>query len=368
VLKLYDRLSSLVEKLPGGLQKPILRELVPIRELFLDQRPARILLVGGAAPQSGPAFLHYLAGVPVETGESDHGWRTYRVPDRGEIQMLDARSETPDEVVAGALSAHRPDVVVFLRDGTDGAEDFERAFTLAVERVAQADGPGGVRPAVVALSFGDDVESDRARLSALLHSRREFGQRSLQVFSAQPGTAEAIAETICAALPNAAKLEFARLTRARGAQAEIAGSLLKSFTAVCGVIGVQPIPLADMPVLTTLQSLLVGSIIYVSGRPASARLIAEFVGALGVNIGVGFAFREGARALLKVFPVWGNAISGIVAGAGTYAIGRAAIAYFIEELPMQETKKLFQRLQPGLESFRTRALPGFRRKAESERD
>ena len=148
-------------------------------------------------------------------------------------------------------------------------------------------------------------------------------------------------------LPNEAKLEFARLTRARGAQAEIASSLLKSFTAVCGVIGVQPIPLADMPILTTLQSLLVGLIIYVSGRQASARLIAEFAGALGVSIGAGFAFREGARALLKIFPIWGNAISGIVAGAGTYAVGRAAIAYFIEDLPLQETRKLFAACSRG---------------------
>ena len=41
-----------MEKLPGGLQKPILRELVPIRELYLEQRPARILLLGTA----GKAF------------------------------------------------------------------------------------------------------------------------------------------------------------------------------------------------------------------------------------------------------------------------------------------------------------------------
>jgi len=29
-------------------------------------------------------------------------------------------------------------------------------------------------------------------------------------------------------------------------------------------------------------------------------------------------------------PVWGHVISGGVAGAGTYALGRAAITYFIE--------------------------------------
>jgi len=130
------------------------------------------------------------------------------------------------------------------------------------------------------------------------------------------------------------------------------------------LIGVQPIPLADMPILTTLQSLLVGLIVYVSGRRASARLIAEFAGALGVNIGAGFVFREGARALLKIFPVWGNAISGIVAGAGTYAVGRAAIAYFIEDLPIQETKKLFRKLQPGLESFKAKTWPLARQSKE----
>lgn len=369
VLKLYGRLSALVEKLPGGLQKPVLRELVPIRELFLEQRPARLLVVGGARTQTIPALLHFLAQTEVETGGTDRGWRTYRVPDRGEIQVFDARADVPADWVTTVLDAQKPDAVLFLRDEADVAESFDAAFALAAERVALADGPDNVRPPMVALSFGDADDAGRVRLSALLHSRREFGQRQPAVFSARPENAEAIAEAICAGLPNAAKLEFARLTRARAAQAEIAGSLLKSFTAVCGVIGVQPIPLADMPVLTTLQSLLVGLIVYVSGRPANARLIAEFVGALGVNIGVGFAFREGARALLKVFPIWGNAISGLVAGAGTYAIGRAAIAYFIEELPMQETKKLFQRLQPGLESFRARALPGFRRpKAEADAD
>lgn len=366
VLKLYERLESLVDKLPGGVQKPILRELVPLRELFLEQRPARLMVVGGSAATSVPALLHFLGGVPVETGDSDRGWRTYRVPDRGAIEVLDARLDTPDAFVAEALAAAKPDVLAFLRGSADAAEGFEEAFTVTAARLALADGPDAERPGLVALSFGEGGEADRARLRALLNSRREFVQRSLHVFCAEAEQAAAVAEVLCAELPNDAKLEFARLTRARGAQAEIASSLLKSFTAVCGVIGVQPIPLADLPILTTLQSLLVGMIVYVSGRPASARLIAEFAGALGVSIGAGFAFREGARALLKVFPIWGNAISGIVAGAGTYAVGRAAIAYFIEDLPLQETKKLFQRLQPGLNSFRARSLPMFRSVKDEE--
>jgi uncharacterized protein (DUF697 family) len=368
VLKLYERLTSLVEKLPGGLQKPILRELVPLREFFLEQRPARLLLVGGAAQTTAPALLHYLCGAPVETHDAgngvethdaDRGWRKYALADRGAVEVLDARADTPDELVEQALAARRPDVVLFLRGESDAAADFEAAFEQAAARVARADGE--LRPGLVGLAFGDGGESARARLAALLHSRKEFGQREVHVFATETAEPGAAAETICACLPNAARLEFARMAAAKRAQVEIASTLLKSFTGVCGVIGLQPIPLADMPVLTTLQSLLVGLVVYVSGRRASARLIAEFTGALGINIGVGFAFREGARALLKIFPFWGNAISGIVAGAGTYAIGRAAIAYFIEERPLQETRKLFRKLQPGIESFTSRAAPLLKR-------
>jgi uncharacterized protein (DUF697 family) len=359
VLRLYERLTALVEKLPGGLQKPILRELVPLREFFLEQRPARLLLVGGAAQTTAPALLHYLCGAPVETHEADRGWRRYALADRGAVEVLDARADTPDALVEQALAAARPDVVIFLRGESDGAADFEAAFEQAAARVAQAD--GGQRPGLVGLVFGEGGDSARARLAALLHSRKEFGQREVHVFATDVAEPGAAAEAVCACLPNPAKLEFARMANAKRAQVEIASALLKSFTGVCGVIGLQPIPLADMPVLTTLQSLLVGLVVYVSGRRASARLIAEFTGALGINIGVGFAFREGARALLKVFPFWGNAISGIVAGAGTFAIGRAAIAYFIEERPLHETRKLFRKLQPGLESFTSRAAPLLKR-------
>lgn len=355
MLRLYERLTSLVEKLPGGVQKPILRELTPIRELFLEQRPARLLVLGGAAETTVPALLSEVCGGGVETGDADHGWRSYRIAERGAVEVLDARGDVPAAFFEEGLQAFAPDAVVFLRGPADDAESFEGAFALAIERMNRCHEVSGRHPGVTAVAFGADAEGQRTRLRALLNSRREFSHRTLHVLAEGQGEG-LLAEAICETLPNAARLEFARMSAARGAQVAIASSLLKSFTAVCGVIGVQPIPLADLPVLMTLQTLMVGLVVYVSGRKASPRLIAEFAGALGINMGAGFAFREGARALLKVFPFWGNAISGLVAGAGTYAIGRASIAYFIEDLPLQETRKLFRRLQPGLESFKRRRL------------
>jgi uncharacterized protein (DUF697 family) len=351
LLTLYDRFTGLIEKLPGGLQKPILRELVPIRELFLEQRPARLLLLGPAG-RSVPEFLHGSAGLLVETGDSDHGWRLYHVPGRGSVQVLDARSDVPDAVVEAACAHLTPDVVVFLRE-TDGDA---AATELAIRRLAAV----GPEVPVIGVAFGGD--SARARLAAIFSTEREFALRKSSVCSPEAG--DSVAEILCAALPNNARLEFARLTVAKKAQAEIAGSLLKSFTAVCGVIGLQPIPLADMPVLTSLQTLMVSLVIYTTGKPANPRLFAEFVGALGINIGAGLLFREGARALIRIVPFWGNAVSGMIAGAGTYAIGRAAISYFIEERPIQETKALFHRLLPSWDAFKAKRLPLLTRKGQ----
>lgn len=327
LLGVYDRLAGLVEKLPGGLQKPILRELTPIRQVFLERRPARLLLIGEAGP-CPHEFLTSLGAADLQTGGSDNGWRSFFSTGRGEIQLLDARQEIPCTFVAAALMRHQPDVLIFWGGEASSEEDWQ-SF---VGRAGLVDSP------VVALA-----RANTAQLQARIASERTLAHRVSRVLAAGDPACD---EAICAALPLSAQLEFARVTNARRAQAHLAGSLLKSFSAVCGVIGVQPIPLADMPILTTLQTLMVGMIVHTTGRPFSARLATEFLGALGFNIGIGLVLREGARALVRVVPIWGNAVSGFVAGAGTYAIGKAAIAYFIEETPITETRRIFRTLLP----------------------
>ena len=66
-----------------------------------------------------------------------------------------------------------------------------------------------------------------------------------------------------------------------------------------------------------------------------------FVGAIGANVGAGMLLREGARVLLKFLPGWGNVICGVIAGAGTYAIGRAAIAFFLEGVSLKEARRTY---------------------------
>ena len=146
---------------------------------------------------------------------------------------------------------------------------------------------------------------------------------------------------LAAELPNEAKIEMIRISRDRQAQLHVAQMLIKSTTAICAAIGAQPIPLADMPILTSLQVLMVSGIMYISGRERSVRAATEFIAALGAGVGAGMLLREGARAMLKFFPGWGNIVCGMVAGAGTYAIGRAATAYFLEGASLKEARQTY---------------------------
>src|SRR5216117_3953652 len=154
-------------------------------------------------------------------------------------------------------------------------------------------------------------------------------------------------------LPNECRVEIVHISGDRDAQREIANILIKSTSAICTAVGAQPIPLADLPVLTTLQLVMVSGIMYISGRERSLRAATEFVGALGVNVGAGMLLREGTRALLKFFPGWGNVVCGVVAGAGTYGIGRAAIVYFLEGVSLKDARRTYlasrkKRAQPYL--------------------
>ncbi len=46
LLHVVERLESFLGKLPATIQKPILSELTPLKELFLQQRPPRFLFTG----------------------------------------------------------------------------------------------------------------------------------------------------------------------------------------------------------------------------------------------------------------------------------------------------------------------------------
>ncbi len=139
------------------------------------------------------------------------------------------------------------------------------------------------------------------------------------------------------------KLDAARRSHDPAVKLEASRTIVETSAALCTTIGFEPIPFADFPLLTSVQFSMVCGIAYVSGRSLSRRAAAEFIATLGTNVSVGLVLRESSRAVLKFVPGWGNAVSGAIAGAGTYALGKAAMAYFIEGVSMKDARAIFRK-------------------------
>jgi len=88
-------------------------------------------------------------------------------------------------------------------------------------------------------------------------------------------------------------------------------------------IGMGAIPIAGLPLVTTVQAKLFHSIASIYGLELTRRLYGEFSTLLGGGIGMGLLGRE----LLKLIPVYGWAVAGVYSGAVTYALGRAFCLY-----------------------------------------
>jgi uncharacterized protein (DUF697 family) len=342
-LSLYSKLEKLVHRLPSALQQPILREITPIKTLFLLQRAPRLVLLG--AETGKMELVNALFGGevlrPSEESWRDGGWQEIGRPGRGTLKLLDARRPASLHMLRAALTAEPPDLFLFLGSGT--ALEVDR--TQAEEVIAFANAQHEAKAKILAvLTSAEDGDRSRQDLHASLHARELLSERLAGTHAITEGPEiERIVQTIALELPGEAQLEMAQLSGNRGLQAQIAQVLIKSTTAICAAIGTQPIPLADFPILTGLQGTMVAGIMHISGREWSPKLIAEFTAAFGANLGAGLVLREGARAAVKFVPIWGNAISGAVAGAGTYAVGRAASAYFIEGVSLTDARQIFRR-------------------------
>jgi uncharacterized protein (DUF697 family) len=272
-----------------------------------------------------PALINALAGAVVVHAPLARG--SWTVTDsRGVVEWMDVRSaevthETP------------PDLYLYIGASGGSSSAAHAARVLEAVPLSASGLPLGF--AVLGLGGAEVVDSLRSGLGAAGVSDHVVFSMSLPTLGTETAwsgeTRGQLGDRLCDYLPTEAQLEMARFSDASNAQARLAAMVLKSFGAVAGVIGMQPLPLADFPVLLALQMFMVALIIHVSGREFSLRLAGEFIASLGIGFGAGLAFRETARAAIKILPFWGHMISGGVAGAGTYAMGRAAIAYFIEE-------------------------------------
>ena len=118
------------------------------------------------------------------------------------------------------------------------------------------------------------------------------------------------------------------------------------FSGISATAALTPIPISDIYILLIIQSMLVCLIASLSGRDISLDTAKEFILSMGGIAGAGYVFRliaqQASKFLNAVFVGSGSAVSSGIAYAGTAAIGKAAIAYYIENKTMDEAKKKFE--------------------------
>ena len=121
LLHIVERLEGFLGKLPDSIRKPVLSELTPLKELFLQQRPPRFVLTG-----PDPMPLLEFAG-RIFTPEADEApsretltglfrWQKIALGQHGFIQVLDARGadDAALALVRDALQQEAADLFFFL--------------------------------------------------------------------------------------------------------------------------------------------------------------------------------------------------------------------------------------------------------------
>ena len=355
----------------------------------MDARPPKLMILGrrGAGKSS---LINAIFGEPMaavgsvlsETGRPT--WYSY-YGRRGDMKILDTRGlgdrtrpeaanfqDALDDIRSGLVDEW-PDAILFLCKAKDvDSHIAQDVANIEAVRAFIAEKHRYEAPVVAVVTQVDELDPKRVEPPYENETKRrniETAVRAIQEALAERGIAlarvipvltyaeydgarrvydnywniEELVDYLVEVLPRSAQVQMARLAQLRVVQQKLARKMTAAASAVAGAIAAAPIPLADILPITALQIGLISGIADVSGREMSKKVAREFLVALGANVGVAFALREGARALAKVvFPGGGSAISAGVAFAGT-GLGEAAIAYFIEKRPIEEALERFKR-------------------------
>lgn len=383
--KTIDLVIKTARTLPQPARDIVSKELEDIREILMDNRPPRVLVIGrrGAGKSSiinafFKAKVAKVGSVLSETGKAE--WHTFK-NDQGSIEMLDTRGlgdRTKPESAnfVNAIDDIKceirnicPDIVLFLckakevdsHISTDlenvniikkfisETHHYDIPIAALITQVDELD-PKRIEPPY-------DNPAKQKNIEKAVNALQEaYSDSSIELLRVIPVSAyaeyedvkivyenywniEELVTYLMDQLPKSAKLQLARLTRLRKVQIKLARTVITSTSAICGGLAATPIPIGDIIPITTAQVGMVMGIGYISGRDLSKKTAKEFFAALGLNVGAGFALRELARGAVKfIFPGGGNVISAGVAVAATWGIGEAAIAYFIDGKNIKEAK------------------------------
>ena len=107
--------------------------------------------------------------------------------------------------------------------------------------------------------------------------------------------------------------------------------IIKTFSAGCAAVAVQPIPFADIFVLTPIQAYMGTRIGAIRGVPVNEGKATEILKELAGIVGLGLLAQQLVIGAYKFIPYWGMITTIPIVYGLTYAIGRVMDAYFIQK-------------------------------------
>ncbi len=228
-------------------------------------------------------------------------------------------------------SVEASDLVILLLDGAAGL----RRADLDLYHELQKTG----RPLMVVLNKVDLL--DKAELlNVLAHAENKLGTGVIPISAEkETGLADRLFPRIIEAHPPLA----ISLGRALPAYRRQAGRrLMRNASTFNALVGAEPVPGLDIPLLLSIQVRLVLRLAAVYGQSMTACNAKELIS----TIAGGMAFRYLAASAAKLLPGVGWVVSGAVAAISTWTIGQVAIRYFDSEwsLTPLRMKRLYRRL------------------------
>lgn len=162
---------------------------------------------------------------------------------------------------------------------------------------------------------------------------------------------------------------------------ENAEEIIRSASLLAGAIAVQPIPFADIILITPVQAKMVLHLGKLYGYDLTPERTKAIVAQLGATVAYGFAARQVMRGLAKIaLPMIGGLITAPAVYGWTYGLGRLAQNYFerkslgLAQASQKEQRQLAAESQkeakqslPSTQDFSDLASE-LRRRAEQKKD
>lgn len=370
-------------------------DLNTLLEGLKNPRPPRFVLVGrtgvGKSSLINAMSGKYLAEVSdVEIGTKEARRFTYESEGQVYFEVIDTRgigeSETFDtkaeDELAGVIREFRPDALIFLQKATERAH-IDKDVLVTKQLMEKT---GGELPLIAILTHIDELNPSRIKEPYLYPKdkidliaektgqlERIFMQYGLDATAILPVSSyiewsrdpdnvpdgehdhpeiafdgrkgiEELLDFLEESMDVRAAIHLGLTVRLNRVATGIAERFIRIFSALSATVALSPIIASDIAVLLTLQSMLMMIIAYLSGRELEFKTARDLLISLGGIGATGFTLRivaqQGSKFANLVFPGAGSALSATIASGGTYAIGKAAIAYYLRDVPENELQQV----------------------------